>query len=105
MRRRLLNDARRTTRILVSMINEPSFVLAEGVASVEEINTGMKLGGIHPIGNAHARGPDRLDVCRVVNGGARQRISATRSNRRVVRSTLNRLAVSSAPAPIRRDTP
>jgi 3-hydroxyacyl-CoA dehydrogenase len=82
-------------------------VLAEGVASAEEIDSGMKLGAIHPIGTAHAyaRGPDRLDVCRVVNGGARQRISATRSNGRVVRSTLNRLAVPSAPAPIRRDTP
>jgi hypothetical protein len=88
----------------VSMINEPSFVLAEGVASAEEIDTGMKLGAIHPIGTAHARGPDRLDVCRV-DGGARQRISATRSNGRVVRSTLNRLAVPWAPAPIRRDTP
>jgi hypothetical protein len=52
-----------------------------------------------------ARGPDRLDVCRVVNGGAWQRISATRSNGRVVRSTLNCLAVPSAPAPTRRDTP
>jgi 3-hydroxyacyl-CoA dehydrogenase len=91
--------------ILVSMINELSFVLAEGVARTEEIDTGMKLGAIHPIGTAHARGPDRLDVCHVVNGGARQRISATRSNGRVVRSTLNRLAVPSAPAPIRRDTP
>jgi 3-hydroxybutyryl-CoA dehydrogenase len=50
------------------MINEPSFVLAEGVASAEEIDTGMQLGAIHPIGTAHARGPDRLDVCRVVNG-------------------------------------
>jgi 3-hydroxyacyl-CoA dehydrogenase len=87
------------------MINEPSFVLAEGVASAEEIDAGMKLGANHPIGTARARGPDRLDVCRVVNGGARQRISATRSSGRVVRSTLNRLAVAPAPAPIRRDTP
>jgi hypothetical protein len=62
---------------MVSTINEPSFVLAEGVASAEEIETGMKLGAIHPIGTAHARGPDRLDVWRVVNGGARQRISGT----------------------------
>lgn len=87
------------------MINEPSFGLAEGVASAEEIDTGIKLGAIHPIGTAHARGPDRLDVCRMVNGGARQRISATRSNGRVVRWTLSRLAVPSALAPIRRDTP
>ena len=54
------------------MINEPSFVLAEGVASAEEIDAGMKLGANHPISTVRARGPDRLDVCRVVNGGARQ---------------------------------
>jgi hypothetical protein len=41
----------------VSIINEPSFVLAEGVAGAEEIDTGMKLDAIHPIGTAHARGP------------------------------------------------
>jgi 3-hydroxyacyl-CoA dehydrogenase len=29
-------------------------VLAEGVASAEEIDSGMKLGAIHPIGTAHA---------------------------------------------------
>ena len=36
--------------ILVSMINELSFVLAEGGARAEEIDTGMKLGLSHPHG-------------------------------------------------------
>ncbi|MEW9583771.1 3-hydroxyacyl-CoA dehydrogenase family protein [Paraburkholderia sp. DGU8] len=50
-------DTRRTTRILVSMINEPSFVLAEGVASAAEIDAGMELSPIHPIGTAHLADP------------------------------------------------
>jgi 3-hydroxybutyryl-CoA dehydrogenase len=37
-------------RILVPMINEAIFVLAEGTASAEEIDEGMKLGANHPIG-------------------------------------------------------
>lgn len=37
-------------RILVPMINEAFFVLAEGIASAEEIDAGMKLGANHPIG-------------------------------------------------------
>ncbi|WCK55573.1 3-hydroxybutyryl-CoA dehydrogenase [Aneurinibacillus sp. Ricciae_BoGa-3] len=37
-------------RILVPMINEAIFVLAEGVASAEDIDKGMKLGANHPIG-------------------------------------------------------
>lgn len=37
-------------RILVPMINEAFFVLAEGVATAEEIDAGMKLGANHPIG-------------------------------------------------------
>lgn len=37
-------------RILCPMINEAIFVLAEGAASVEDIDTGMKLGCNHPIG-------------------------------------------------------
>jgi 3-hydroxybutyryl-CoA dehydrogenase len=37
-------------RILVPMINEAFFVLAEGIASAEEIDAGMKLGASHPIG-------------------------------------------------------
>ena len=37
-------------RILVPMINEAIFVLAEGVASPEDIDKGMMLGANHPIG-------------------------------------------------------
>nr|WP_295972227.1 3-hydroxybutyryl-CoA dehydrogenase [uncultured Bacillus sp.] len=37
-------------RILVPMINEAIFVLAEGTASAEDIDIGMKLGANHPIG-------------------------------------------------------
>lgn len=37
-------------RILCPMINEAVFALAEGIASAEEIDAGMKLGCNHPIG-------------------------------------------------------
>lgn len=37
-------------RILVPMITEAIFVLQEGLASLEEIDEGMKLGANHPIG-------------------------------------------------------
>ena len=37
-------------RILVPMINEAVFVLAEGLATAEDIDAGMKLGCNHPIG-------------------------------------------------------
>ena len=37
-------------RILCPMINEAIFALAEGIASAEEIDAGMKLGCNHPIG-------------------------------------------------------
>lgn len=37
-------------RILVPMINEAVFVLQEGLASAEDIDTGMRLGCSHPIG-------------------------------------------------------
>lgn len=37
-------------RILVPMINEAIFVLAEGTASAVDIDKGMKLGANHPIG-------------------------------------------------------
>ncbi|MEC9488831.1 MAG: 3-hydroxybutyryl-CoA dehydrogenase [Halanaerobium sp.] len=37
-------------RILVPMINEAIFVLMNGIASVEDIDKGMRLGANHPIG-------------------------------------------------------
>ena len=37
-------------RILVPMINEAIGIYAEGVASVEDIDTAMKLGANHPMG-------------------------------------------------------
>lgn len=37
-------------RILIPMINEAISILAEGVASVEDIDTAMKLGANHPMG-------------------------------------------------------
>lgn len=37
-------------RIVLPMINEAFFVLAEGYASAEDIDTGMRLGCNHPIG-------------------------------------------------------
>ena len=37
-------------RILIPMINEAISIYAEGVASVEDIDTAMKLGANHPMG-------------------------------------------------------
>ena len=37
-------------RILIPMINEACFIYQEGLASVEDIDTAMKLGAIHPMG-------------------------------------------------------
>jgi 3-hydroxybutyryl-CoA dehydrogenase len=39
-----------TTRILCPMINEAIFIFAEGIATAEDIDTGMKLGANHPVG-------------------------------------------------------
>lgn len=50
-------------RILVPMINEAFFVLAEGTASAEEIDEGMKLGANHPIGPLALADLIGLDVC------------------------------------------
>jgi 3-hydroxybutyryl-CoA dehydrogenase len=50
-------------RILVPMINEAFFVLAENVASAEEIDAGMKLGANHPIGPLALADLIGLDVC------------------------------------------
>jgi 3-hydroxybutyryl-CoA dehydrogenase len=50
-------------RILVPMINEAFFLLAEGVASAEEIDAGMRLGANHPIGPLALADLVGLDVC------------------------------------------
>ena len=50
-------------RILVPMINEAFFLLSEGVASAEEIDTGMRLGASHPIGPLALADLVGLDVC------------------------------------------
>jgi 3-hydroxybutyryl-CoA dehydrogenase len=51
------------TRSLVPMINEAFFLLAEGVAPAEEIDTGMRLGANHPIGPLALADLVGLDVC------------------------------------------
>ncbi|MBQ0960618.1 3-hydroxybutyryl-CoA dehydrogenase [Ideonella sp. 4Y11] len=53
-------------RILVPMINEAFFVLAEGLATPEEIDAGMKLGCNHPIGPLALADMVGLDVCLAV---------------------------------------
>ncbi len=53
-------------RILVPMINEAFFVLAEGLATPEEIDEGMKLGCNHPIGPLALADMVGLDVCLAV---------------------------------------
>jgi 3-hydroxybutyryl-CoA dehydrogenase len=53
-------------RILVPMINEALFVLGEGVASAQDIDTGMKLGCNHPIGPLALADMVGLDVCLAV---------------------------------------
>jgi len=50
-------------RILVPMINEAAFLLNEGVASAEDIDTAMKLGANHPIGPLALGDMIGLDVC------------------------------------------
>jgi len=50
-------------RILVPMINEAFFVLAEGIATPEEIDAGMRLGANHPIGPLALADLIGLDVC------------------------------------------
>jgi len=57
-------------RVLAPMLNEAYFALGEGVASVEEIDMGAKLGLGHPIGPlalSDLIGLDTiLDICRVL---------------------------------------
>ena len=53
-------------RILVPMINEAFFVLAEGLATAEDIDAGMKLGCNQPIGPLALGDMIGLDVCLAV---------------------------------------
>ncbi len=50
-------------RILVPMINEAIFAVAEGVASAAEIDTVMQLGASHPMGPLALADLIGLDVC------------------------------------------
>jgi 3-hydroxybutyryl-CoA dehydrogenase len=50
-------------RILIPMINEAVGISAEGVASVEGIDTAMKLGANHPMGPLELGDLIGLDVC------------------------------------------
>jgi len=50
-------------RILIPMINEAVGIFAEGIASVEDIDTSMKLGAAHPMGPLALGDLIGLDVC------------------------------------------
>lgn len=50
-------------RILIPMINEAAYILMEGVASPEDIDTAMKLGANHPIGPLALADLIGVDVC------------------------------------------
>ena len=50
-------------RILIPMINEAVGIYAEGIASVEDIDTSMKLGANHPMGPLALGDLIGLDVC------------------------------------------
>ena len=50
-------------RILVPMINEAVGIYADGVASVEDIDTAMKLGANHPMGPLELGDFIGLDIC------------------------------------------
>ncbi|WP_408955367.1 3-hydroxybutyryl-CoA dehydrogenase [Natroniella sp. ANB-PHB2] len=53
-------------RLLIPMINEATYLLMEGVASVEDIDTAMKLGANHPIGPLALADLIGLDICLAV---------------------------------------
>lgn len=55
-------------RILIPMINEASFILQEGIASVEDIDTAMKYGANHPMGPLALGDLIGLDVCLAIMG-------------------------------------
>ena len=50
-------------RILIPMINEAAGILAEGIASEDDIDTAMKLGAAHPMGPLALGDLIGLDVC------------------------------------------
>ena len=50
-------------RVLIPMINEAVGVLAEGIATAEDIDTAMKLGANHPMGPLALGDLVGLDVC------------------------------------------
>ncbi|HUU02089.1 MAG TPA: 3-hydroxybutyryl-CoA dehydrogenase [Myxococcota bacterium] len=50
-------------RILMPMINEATYTLAEGIGSVEDIDTGMKLGTNQPMGPLALADLIGLDTC------------------------------------------
>lgn len=50
-------------RILIPMINEAVGILADGIASAEDIDTAMKLGANHPMGPLALADLIGLDVC------------------------------------------
>jgi len=50
-------------RILIPMINEATFILQEGIASIEDIDTSMKFGAGHPMGPLALGDLIGLDVC------------------------------------------
>ncbi|MDR3596609.1 3-hydroxybutyryl-CoA dehydrogenase [Clostridium sp.] len=50
-------------RILIPMINEASFILQEGIASVEDIDAAMKYGAGHPMGPLALGDLIGLDIC------------------------------------------
>jgi 3-hydroxybutyryl-CoA dehydrogenase len=49
--------------MLIPMVNEAIFVLYEGLATAEEIDTAMKLGANHPIGPLALADMIGIDVC------------------------------------------
>jgi 3-hydroxybutyryl-CoA dehydrogenase len=50
-------------RLLIPMINEAAYTLTEGVATAEDIDSGMKLGANHPMGPLALGDLIGLDVC------------------------------------------
>ncbi|MEG1291909.1 MAG: 3-hydroxyacyl-CoA dehydrogenase NAD-binding domain-containing protein, partial [Lachnospiraceae bacterium] len=55
-------------RILIPMINEAIGIYADGVASVEGIDTAMKLGANHPMGPLELGDMIGLDICLAIMG-------------------------------------